>query len=186
MGAGRTRLGNRKEARVLSQSWPKVASFIALALATVALSGCSKVEVVDRAPPVLDAVPSGHARVADHDLAVLAVDFDPPLEYDEIMARRNRGEGITLLVAVENTGASTEREIVVQVELAQDGGETVFLRKEGHVDVIAPGEVKIVQFKDTDIPFSYTYLLKVAVSPVPGETLLGDNHRNYDLLITRP
>ena len=171
---------------MLSARWSQVASFIALALATVVLSGCIQVEVIDRAPTVLEAVPSSDARVAEHDIAILAVDFDPPLEYEEIMARRNRGEGITLLVAAENTGASTERNVAVQVELLQKEGELPFLHKEGHIDVIAPGEVKIVQFKDTDIPFSYTYLLRVAVSPVPGETLLSDNRKSYDLLITRP
>lgn len=171
---------------MLSQKWSKVASFIALALAAISLGGCIKIEVVDRSPSTIGVAPSSSSRVAEHDLAVLAVDFDPPLEYDEIMARKNRGEGITLLVAVENTGANAEQDIAVQVELAQDNGKTVFLRKEGRIDVIAPGEVKIVQFRDTDIPFSLAYLLKVSVTPVPGETLLGDNQKSYDLLISQP
>ena len=62
----------------------------------------------------------------------------------------------------------------------------MFLYKQGLIDIIAPGEIKIVQFRDTDIPFSDEYELQVSVDPVVGETRLADNHKMYDLLITQP
>jgi hypothetical protein len=114
------------------------------------------------------------------------VDFDPPLVYEEILARKSRGEGITLLVAVENTGTHTEQGVLVQVQLSDRNGETSFLHKQGVIEIIAPGEIKIVQFRDTDIPFSYEYELQVSVDPVVGETRLADNYKMYDLLITQP
>ena len=126
------------------------------------------------------------APFEEHDLAVLAVDFDPPLEYEKIIARRSRGEGITLFVAIENTGLQAEQFVVVQVELSRDGTEAVFLQEEGGIEAIAPGEIKIVHFEDAEIPFSYQYLLKVYVEPVPEETRLDDNYKSYDLLITQP
>ena len=170
-----------------SRKWFASAAFVALALAVVALSGCIKVEVVDRSPSVTAASPATQEEVApEHDLAVLAVDFDPPLEYDEIVALKTRGEGITLLVAIENMGTSAEQNAVVKVALSRDNGKTVFLQKEGLIETIAPGEIKIVQFKDTEIPFSYAYQLGVQVVPVAGEVRVGDNRRRYDLLITRP
>jgi hypothetical protein len=89
-------------------------------------------------------------------------------------------------VAVENTGLHAEQSVNVEVQLSEDGGKTICLHKEGTIQTIAPGEIKIVQFKDTDIPFSYEYLLQVSVVPVAGETQLGDNQRKYDLLITQP
>jgi hypothetical protein len=163
-----------------------VAAFIALALATVILGGCINIQIVDRTPTVSETfVPEGQDRLEEHDIAVLAVDFEPPLEYDEIVALKSRGEGITLLVAVENTGANTEQNVVVEVELSDENGETIFLHQQGGIDVVVPGEIKIVQFEDTEIPFSYSYQLRVWAAPVPGETHLGDNEKVYDLFITR-
>jgi hypothetical protein len=164
----------------------RAAAFVVLIVATVVVSGCVNIEVIDRSlTPADSASGVGQEELDEHDLAVLAVDFDPPLVYEEILARKSRGEGITLLVAIENTGASTEVDVSVQVQLSARNRESVFLHKQGVIETIAPGEIKIVQFRDTDIPFSYEYELQVAVDPVVGETRLGDNFKMYDLLITR-
>ena len=161
--------------------------FMTLTLATIALSGCIQIQIVDRTPvapqPTTD---STKHQIAEHDLAVLAVDFDPPLEYEKIIERKSRGEGITLLVAVENTGINTEQNINVQIKLSKDQEKTAFLEKQGIIPAISPGEIKIIHFKDTDIPFSYEYHLNVTVLPVAGETQLLDNQKNYDLLVTQP
>jgi hypothetical protein len=160
---------------------------ITLTLATIALSGCIQIQVIDRTPvapqPTTD---TAKRQIAEHDLAVLAVDFDPPLEYEKIAERQNRGEGITLLVAVENTGINTEQNINVQIKLSKDQDKTAFLEQQGTISMISPGEIKIIHFKDTDIPFSYEYHLNVQVLPVAGETRLLDNQKSYDLIITQP
>jgi hypothetical protein len=156
-----------------------------LMLTTLALSGCIQIQVIDRTPPV-PAPTTGAGSGEEHDLAVLAVDFDPPLEYEEIIASKKRGEGITLLVAVENTGIVTEQNVIVQVELYDGQDEKEILRQEGVIEAIAPGEIKIFHFKDANIPFSYEYHLRVQVVPVAGETWLADNQKSYDLIITQP
>ena len=165
----------------------QVATLVTLIVAVLIASGCVNVEVIDRSSYAIDSTPAvEQEELEEHNLAVLAVDFDPPLDYEEILDRKSRGEGITLLVAVENTGTSTEQVVLVQVQLSDRSSETVYLSKQGVIETIAPGEIKIVQFRDTDIPFSYEYELQVSVEPVVGETRLADNHKMYDLLITQP
>jgi hypothetical protein len=166
--------------------------FFILLLAVVVSSGCVDVEVVDRSASALDGAAAAGQDIADsvhpaeeHDLAVLAVDFDPPLNYQEIMACKSRGEGITLLVAVENTGVSTEQNVLVQARLSERSSETLYVEKQGTIETIAPGEIKIVHLRDTDVPFSFEYTLSVSIVPVAGETRLDDNSKTYDLLITQ-
>jgi hypothetical protein len=157
-----------------------------LLLMTVALSGCVDVELIDRsASDPASGLSSEQKDPDQHDLAILAVDFDPPLNYEDIMACKSRGEGITLLVAVENTGVTTEQNVMVQASLSERSSDRVYVEKQGMIETISPGEIKIVQLHDTDIPFSTEYKLSVAVVPVAGEIQTDDNSRTYDLLITR-
>ena len=172
---------------MLSRGWTRSAVLAVALLAVIWASGCRSIQVIDRTPSTTEPTPSTQVQNAErHNLAVLAVDFDPPLEYDEIIALRDRGEGITLLVAIENTGTTTEREVRVEVELSKAGADAPFLHKEGQIDVIAPGEIKLVRFKDAEIPFSYSYQLTVRALPVLGEIRLGDHEKGYDLVITQP
>ncbi len=158
-----------------------------LILSAVALSGCIQIQVIDRTPVVSEpAKETSKLQAQEHNLAILGVDFDPPLDYDKIMERKKRGEGVTLLVAVENTGISTEANVAVQITLSKDQDQTPFLKQSGTISSIAPGEIKIIHFKDNDIPLSYEYHLQVDVNPVNGETQVANNRKNYDLLITKP
>ena len=172
---------------MLSRKGKHLAAFTVLLLAATFVSGCINIQLIDRTPSTIEPTPSiPEHDIEEHNLAVLAVDFDPPLNYEDIVARRNTGEGITLLVAVENTGATAERDVSVEVTLSKEEGNTLFLHKEGSIDAIAPGEIKLVHFKDTEIPFSYEYQLRVHVAAVDGETRVTDNVKSYDLLITQP
>lgn len=159
---------------------------LALIIALVSLPGCAKIKVVDRtltnALPVME---SGAAANTDkHDLAVLAIDFDPPLEYEQLVISK---EGITLLVAVENSGSNNENNVAVQAELSTDDGQTVILSDESLITSIAPGEITIVRFKSQrDVPYRAAYQLKVSVVPVTGEARITNNQKSYDLYITQP
>jgi hypothetical protein len=160
-------------------------AFFVLLLTVVLASGCGSVEVVDRSSSALnDGMVQGHQTVEEHDLAVLAVDFDPPLNYEDIMASKSRGEGITLLVAVENTGIRTEQNVQVRARLSERASADVYVDKQGTIETIAPGEIKIVHLNNADIPFSFEYTLEISVSPVEGEKRTGDNFKTYDLLVT--
>ena len=154
-------------------------------LALPVLAGCAQVEVVDRFPLPADKMASIPTRTpAEHDLAVLAIDFDPPLEYEQLTVSP---EGVTLLVAVENAGVHTETNVKVEAELSSDGGRNLIARRTGYIDTIAPGEVKIVRFKNLSrIPYRLTYRLRVRVLPVQGETNTANNQRGYDLYVIEP
>ena len=172
---------------MLSRSWRHSAMSVFVVLIALCTSGCIRIQVIDRTPSIAQPTPYTQVQPLDeHNLAVLAVDFDPPLEYEEIISSKNSGKGITLLVAIENTGSVAETDVVVEVELYQDEEDKPFLHKTSSVDGIVPGEIELVRFKDTEIPFSDRYRLKVYVVPVSGEVNAVDNVKSYDLLITQP
>lgn len=153
-------------------------------LASLSLAGCSGVEIVDRAPVSLDTPSPSKVRrpMDEHDVAVLAIEFDPSLEYEQIIVR---GEQATLLVAVENIGLQTEAEVEVKARLSTYEDDNPILEKTCYIDTIAPGQIKIARFKGiSHIPRQRDYRLKVWIAPVPGEISTANNQRSYDLHIT--
>lgn len=158
---------------------------VLMVLASLSLAGCAQIEIVDRAPVSLD-VPSLNkvktpVAVDEHDLAILAIDFDPSLDYEQIMVK---GEEATLLVAVENVGLQTETDVKVKALLSTED-DTPILEKTSYLDAIAPGQIKIARFKGISrIPYKSAYRLKVWVLPVPGEVGTANNQKSYDLYIT--
>lgn len=159
---------------------------VIMMLASLSLAGCAGVEIVDRAPVSLDTMSLSKVRTAvdEHDLAVLAIDFDPSLDYEQIMVG---GEQATLLVAVENIGLQTEADVKVKARLSTYEDDTPILEKTCRIDIIAPGQIKIARFKDISrVPYRQAYRLKVWVLPVPGEVGMANNQRSYDLYITMP
>ena len=159
---------------------------VIMMLASLSLAGCAGVEIVDRAPVSLNALSLSKVRIPvdEHDLAVLAIDFDPSLEYEQIVVK---GEQATLLVAVENIGLQTEADVRVKARLSAYDDDTPILEKTCCIDAIAPGQIKIARFKDISrIPYRRAYRLKVWVLPVLGELGTANNQRSYDLYINMP
>ena len=160
---------------------------VIMMLASLSLAGCAEVEIVDRATVSLDTLSLSskiRAPVDEHDLAVLAIDFDPSLEYEQIVAK---GEQATLLVAVENLGFQTEADVKVKARLSDYEDDTPILEKTCCIDTIAPGQIKIARFKDISrIPYRQAYRLKVWITPVAGEVGMANNQRSYDLYINMP
>jgi hypothetical protein len=156
-----------------------VKSVLILLLALVVLPGCtSAVEVLQP----MAATPQPVATVAPcaHELAILAVDFDPPLNYTRIVSNG----GVTLLVAVENRGLSEEKEVLVSARLWDPAdqrelvGETVCVRS------LAAGEVLVVRFTQvSQLPRRDNYQLIVQIGPTAGETDTADNVRTYDIVV---
>jgi len=151
----------------------------------VLLSGCVEVQVVEPAPsdtPGLSVSPLS-AEEGDHDLAVMAAVLDPPLEYEQLILRR---QSVTLLVAIENKGASTERNVTVHANLTSPRDAKLSLSQEATIASIAPGEIQIVRFaRLQEIPYYTAYRLEVSVDAVAGELDLGDNGKVYDVRISR-
>lgn len=160
----------------------KLVMLIGLVL-SFGLTGCIKVEVIDRQSEIDITNTISSSRVPEeHDLAILAVDFDPPLDdYEQLL---DNPDGITLMIAVENTGLSTELDVLIDAHLSTDEGETILVEGQAEIASIAPGETQVVRFTDIPCPpYRPVYRLSVRAVAVPGEANLVDNSRVYDLHI---
>jgi hypothetical protein len=139
---------------------------------------------VDATPAANTAIPpatSPSAGSQAHDLAILAVDFDPPLNYQQLIVRP---QSMELLVAVENTGQRAEQNVTVRAELSSPEDPELFLTQGASMVSIAPGEVQVVRFGHLgEIPYHQTYHLEVVVDPVDGESDLSDNRKAFDVQI---
>ncbi len=156
-----------------------------LLLILVLLAGCAEVQEVEPAasgtPDLFVSPLSGEE--GDHNLAVMAAVLDPPLQYQQLILRR---QSVTLLVAIENRGASTERNVTVRASLTSPRDAKLKLAQEAKVTSIAPGEIQIVRFaRLQEIPYYTAYRLEVKVDPVAGEVDVSDNSKAYDVRISR-
>lgn len=156
---------------------------VIMMLVSLPLAGCADVTIVNRPSASLNMLSPSKVRtpVDEHDLAVLAIDFAPALNYEQITIK---GEQATLLVAVENIGLQTESDVKVKARLSAYEDGTPILEKTGHIDTIAPGQIKIARFRGISrIPDRQAYRLKVWVSAVPGEVSVANNQKSYDLFV---
>ena len=155
-----------------------------LVLMLVALVSCAEVEVVDKTPVAGTADSFASPLKPEdrkHDLAVLALEFDPPLSYQRLIIRQR---AVTLLVVVENSGTETERNATVRAKLTSSDDPDFVVAQDASVESIAPGEVQIVRFaRLDDIPYHRSYHLEVSVDPIEGEVDLGDNRKAFDIEI---
>jgi hypothetical protein len=164
--------------------WLLPGNATALVLVLFALVSCADVQVVDTTPAVF--APETYtsplpAASGESNLAVLALDFDPALNYRQLIVHR---QPVALLVVIENTGASTERDVQVRAQLSSPEDADLRLVQEAGVSSIAPGEIQIVRFTPLgEIPFHRSYRLEVVVDPVAGEKDLSDNHKAFDVQI---
>ncbi|HET8743912.1 MAG TPA: CARDB domain-containing protein [Gaiella sp.] len=85
-------------------------------------------------------------------------------------------------VGVQNSGEN--QEVGVKVTLTIPAQPTPIV-KNGTIDVIDPGETKIVTFSDfPDFPFGENVNVQVSVKPVPGETNTGNNSAEYPVVFS--
>jgi hypothetical protein len=155
-----------------------------LLLIMVTLAACGDVEIIDKTPAAStpDSLTNPpQVGEGEHDLAVMAVDFDPPLSYQQLIVRR---EAVELLVVVENTGSATEQDVTVRAQLSTPENPDFLLTQGASVASIVPGEIQIVRFARLgDIPYHQTYTLEVGVDPVDGEIDLSNNTRAFTIQI---
>lgn len=158
---------------------------VALVLVALALTGCVEVEVRDVTPAAEVPAQFVDGPLApgegERNLGILAVEFDPPLDYKRIILAP---ESVTLLVAVENTGSRTARDTAVRAELTSPDYPDLLLTDTVLIESIAPGEIQVVRFPPLqDIPRMWHYHLEVLVDNVEGERDLADNVRSLDIEI---
>ena len=145
-----------------------VAGLILIVISATLLGCQSSIEVVTPAVtpvfPVVTAVPQAHA------VAIIGVDFDPALDYSQILSNG----GVTLLVAVENQGLATETNVELKARLldtADEAGPRELLNDTVLIRSLAPREVRVVRFNQvTDLPVRERYKLVAELSPVRRRT----------------
>lgn len=160
----------------------RVALVTLLVILSTLLLGCQPlIEVVQPAAPV--ASPVATVTPDDRGIAIMGIDFDPPLEAGQLLATG----GVTLLVAIENQGQIVEPSVRVTARLfdpeasARAGdlaNETITVK------ALNPGELRVVRFTQvTELPIRERYKLVVEVTPVPGERERADNVKTYDIIV---
>lgn len=162
--------------KILLRRGLPISMFLVMSLA---LLGCQpSIEVLQPNSPLAPPTVSPEER----GLAIMGVDFDPPLEGGQLLTT----SGITLLVALENQGQQVEPVARVTARLydpealrgADLANETITVRS------LAPGELRVVRFTQvTNLPVRPRYKLAVEVGPAPGERQRDDNVRTYDIVV---
>lgn len=128
-------------------------------------------------------LPAATVTPATHDLAILGVEFDPPLDLAQILSRGS----IRLVVAIENRGLSPQFDVRVTARLVDPGDGSdprVLFDEEVSVRRLEAGELRTVGFPQvSDLPRLDVYHLEVHVEPVPGEADTADNTRAFEILL---
>ena len=157
--------------------------FAILALAGyLTASGCGSISVNDNTPP---APPPAVNQIAPpssprHDLAILAVDFDPALDVQRLL----RHEPVSLVVGLSNQGNQRETNLTLKAALWNTDHTQQLLYVTKNVDSIAAGNVVPVRMTTNNTPpFLSRYRLTVDLAPVPGETNTTNNTRSLDILV---
>jgi hypothetical protein len=158
---------------------------LAAMVCLLCLSGCGPMEITEQVPaPPTETPATGASLPAEHDLALLAIDFSPPLDQSDLWSELGQ---VTLLIAVENRGLSQERGIQVSATLSDPGRPETLLKKSTSLTALAPGEVQVVRFSGISaVPYRKAYELEVRVTPVEGEWALANNAKIYGLTIKEP
>ena len=88
---------------------------------------------------------------------------------------------LTFQVVVRNSGESQETQVNVTLTIQQNPP----IRKEQKIDLINPGDTKILTFGDLgQVSFSTRSVVKVNVEPVAGERNTGNNTAEYVVIFT--
>jgi hypothetical protein len=164
--------------------WRVVASLASLVIIAALLIGCQTNIQVSRRPQPEPVAVMPTSQSAEHDLSLLAVDFDPPLDQLELAM----GQGVVLMVAIQNNGQDIERNIPIIARLydvEKAGTRPVLLMESvAYLDEIGPGEIGIARFdRLTSLPVRPRYFLTVEIMGVTGESALADNVQRLEIVV---
>ncbi len=146
-----------------------------LVLATVLLAACGEVRVSEE-PLSTQSLLSAAAE--EGTLNILGVDFDPPLDYIDTV----HGQGITLLVALENRGRVPVRDVRVVARLYLDADGARAIERDGLIAEMLPGQVVVYRFpRLRSLPLRRFYTLDVRLLTADGRRVL--NRRTYTVRV---
>lgn len=118
----------------------------------------------------------------EHDIAILAVDFDPPLSS---LSALSAPAEITLHVAVENKGYRKETSVLVTVQLFGSGRDDLIKQETQAIESLSPGQIQVLYFRSLlPVPYRSRYRLEIGISPASGEARWTNNYKSYDIHIT--
>jgi hypothetical protein len=157
-------------------------AILLLALSAFALlvSGCELIVEESngaRGGAQRNAMSTAVADLPDYDVAVSAIDFDPPLKQQSIPTNQKT---LKLLAAIENKGTMPLSQLVVEARLSSQKGE-FSAQDKVQVDRLSPGETKVVEFAGVApaqmLPKSPSYRIRVTVDSQQSGTNLRSNSR---------
>jgi hypothetical protein len=103
------------------------------------------------------------ADLPDYDVAVSAIDFDPPLKKETLVSGET---GVKLLAAVENKGTMPLTQLIVEARVTSQKGD-FSVHDQVPIDKLSPGETRVVTFTGVapvqTIPRSPSYQVSVTV-----------------------
>jgi hypothetical protein len=116
-------------------------------------------------------------------LAITAVDFDPPLNSN--LAKLL--DHISLLAVIENRGTQPARNISVHAQLFGIDSVVPLLETSTVIEHLVPGESRVVQFDQLpSIPVKTAYRLTISAHAVDGSALPNSSTRTYRIELTMP
>ena len=134
-------------------------------------------KAMSRQAPVT--VAASRPKAPLHDLAVISLDFDPPLRLLQIDRSTT---DVALLAAVDNKGESAERQVVVTATLRSQEENEVLTQRRQVVEHLSAGQATIVRFDGfARIPRRSGYVLTVTVEAVAGEADVANNTKTVPL-----
>ncbi len=161
--------------------WRLVCLGLILVLASVSSSCTSAVTLLPGATGT--PLPAATVTPPAHDLGILGVEFDPPLDLAQILSRG----GVRLVVAIENRGLMPQSDVRVTARLVDPGDGSnprVLFDESVSVSRLEAGELRTVGFPQvSELPRLEVYRLEVYVEPVPGEADTADNTRSFEILL---
>ncbi len=144
-----------------------VAVVLLLALALM-VAGCELIVEEPQAAGTDDiqrnAMSTAVADLPDYDVAVSAIDFDPPLKRETLLSSQ---KGVKLLAAVENKGTMPLNQLMVEARVTSQKGD-FSVNDRVPIDKLSPGETKVVEFSGVApvevLPKSPSYRVMVTVN----------------------
>ncbi len=144
---------------------------VTIVLLALGLIGCGEIAVEPQPTVAAPEVTS------DYDLAVVSVDFEPALQGNRLPISAT----YAVLVAVENRGVLTARNVNVNASVTNVDTDVTGLRGSQALNELAPGAIKVVRIETSGAlpPEFATYELTVQAQPLPTETIVSNNVREF-------
>lgn len=143
-----------------------VLTFLFVLVAVILLAGCSVSVEEPRLATEKEqrtALSTSAAPLPQYDVAISAVDFDPPLRGEALLTVQ---QPVKLVAAIENKGAMQLSKLTVEARVTDRRGD-VSLQDRVSLDKLSPGETRVVEFGRSSplvsLPHSSSFRVTVSV-----------------------